>query len=153
MLKLTSQLLFLNLCVYVCVFQIKATGLRWLLLLQHASSSYPSSVHSLSRVARAQKPCSGGEEQTAPNSQLFKRASLTPTQKEILISNQTIHPQMLAPSGQNVFPTLGKQNKTKKHTHIRTPIYIIFFVFTFKYKNTILLCVINGGPSNKNFFF
>lgn len=62
-------------------------------------------------------------------------------------SNQESLAKLLKPGTQRLgwFSQLEKKN-IYPHIHIYN-----FFVFTFKYKNTILLCVINGGPRNKLF--
>lgn len=133
--KLTSQLFISKpLCVHVC-----------LLNQSHGAQVTPPSTTCFPPVNR---PVS------TPNCRRVGRAHGSPivavreyqvsTQQEILISR--LFTSNLALRDQNVFPPLRK-NHTYLHTHIYN-----FFVFTFKYKNTTLLCVINGGPSNKNFF-
>lgn len=80
----------------------------------------------------------------APDNQLSWYCILTPAQDSLTLA-KLFHSHL-------VNPWLGWFSRLEIHMYPHIHIYN-FFVFTFKYKNTTLLCVINGGPRNQNLFF
>lgn len=147
MLKLTSQLLFLNPCGCVS-FKPKPRGSR-----ECSFHNVPAPVNPTGCPPPPPEEWAedgGPYRDSKGTAKGPQRASVakalppsTPTQEEIPYFQPDYSSPVWLPSNQNVLPPLEKKN-----TRICTPIYIIFFVFTFKYKNTTLLCVINEGPSS-----
>lgn len=126
-------------CVYkyMCVFETKAPGLRCLLLLSWAFHLLTDQCPPLQKGGQGtETPWGGSEGVTAPNCQysMAPLPPLTPTQKEILISNQT-PPLKFGSRWPERFFCL------RKNTHfICTPIYIIFLFLHLNIK--ILLCFV-----------
>lgn len=148
MLKLTSQLIISKpVCTCVLLNPKPQGSDDWLLLLFNVLPplvNWPMSTPPLQKRGQATgKPLSGSEGITAHTANFSSTATLTPIQKETLISNQTM-PLKFGSRWPGWFLSF------RKSTHICTPIYIIFLFLHLNIK--ILLCVINGGSSNENFF-
>lgn len=102
-------------------------------------------VPTFSRGWAGQKPRSGHEDPTPEHHLSKHHLPRSLLKRRCLVSNPDYSSQIWCPVTWMVF--------SFSKTHIIHKTIHIIFVFTFKYKNTILLCVINQGPSNMNLFF